>query len=166
MNPLRSALDRAAPLFHKGGKLEKLYPVYEALDTFLYTPAEVTRGPSHVRDGMDLKRIMSLVIVSLTPAIFMALWNTGYQSNRALVEMAKAGVYAEDVSGDTGEVGNEAIGDDEARALAHQVGWRGAVLDATTGIDPDSFLSNLLHGALWFLPVYVMTMAVGGTCRP
>ena len=82
MKLLRSTLDKTAPLFEKGGKLEKLYPAYEAGDTFLYTPGEVTDGPSHVRDGMDLKRMMTLVIVALIPAIFMACYNTGYQANR------------------------------------------------------------------------------------
>ncbi len=102
MTPLRKALDKTEPLFHKGGKLERLYPVYEALDTFLYTPGQVTRGPSHVRDGMDLKRMMSLVIVSLIPAIYMAMWNTGYQANLALVEQAQAGVFITDHDGDKG----------------------------------------------------------------
>ncbi|MBA3315221.1 MAG: NADH:ubiquinone reductase (Na(+)-transporting) subunit B [Planctomycetaceae bacterium] len=174
MTPLRKALDKTEPLFHKGGKLERLYPVYEALDTFLYTPGQVTRGPSHVRDGMDLKRMMSLVIVSLLPAIYMAMWNTGYQANLALVEQAQAGVFVTDPSGEKGMLPEELrakLGTDEgisvedAQPLAHQVGWRGRILDATTGIDPDSFLSNLLHGTLWFLPVYLVTMVAGGTCE-
>ncbi|MGC1274839.1 MAG: NADH:ubiquinone reductase (Na(+)-transporting) subunit B [Planctomycetaceae bacterium] len=174
MNPLRRALDKAEPLFHEGGRLQKLYPVYEALDTFLYTPAEVTQGPSHVRDGMDLKRIMSLVIVALVPTIFMALWNTGYQANRVLVDQAQQGVYAADPSGEKGVLPEDlqskldsktGISTAEAQLFARQVGWRGAVLDATTGVDPDGFLSNVLHGALWFLPIYLVTMIVGGTCE-
>ena len=64
MKPLRKMLDRLHPLFDKGGRLERLYPVYEMVDTFIYTPGETTRGASHVRDGMDLKRMMSTVIVT------------------------------------------------------------------------------------------------------
>jgi Na+-transporting NADH:ubiquinone oxidoreductase subunit B len=174
MKPLRKALDKAEPLFHKGGRFERLYPVYEALDTFLYTPGAVTRGPSHVRDGMDLKRMMSLVIVSLLPAIYMAFWNTGYQANLALVEEAQAGVFIKDPGGDKGvlpedlkaKLGTEqGITPGEALPLAHQIGWRGRVLDATTGVNPESWLSNMLHGALWFLPAYLVTMIAGGTCE-
>ena len=58
---LRALLDRMEPLVHKGGKFEKFYPLYEAADTFLYRPALVTRTSAHVRDSLDLKRIMILV---------------------------------------------------------------------------------------------------------
>jgi Na+-transporting NADH:ubiquinone oxidoreductase subunit NqrB len=81
---LRRLLDRIHPLFDQGGKLERLYPLYEALDTFLYTPGEVTHADAHVRDALDLKRMMSMVIVALLPCIFMAFWNTGYQANLAM----------------------------------------------------------------------------------
>ena len=65
MKWLRKILDSQAPLFEEKGKLEKLYPLYEAADTFLYTPGETTRGPSHVRDALDLKRMMSIVVLIL-----------------------------------------------------------------------------------------------------
>ena len=55
MKPLRKFLDSQHHLFAKGGKLEVLYPLYEALDTFVFTPADVTTGKTHVRDGLDLK---------------------------------------------------------------------------------------------------------------
>ena len=87
MKALRNLLDQAEPLFHKGGPLEKLYALYEAADTFLYTPGRVTDGPTHVRDGIDLKRTMITVVVALVPCIFMAMWNTGYQSNLAMQQM-------------------------------------------------------------------------------
>ena len=243
MKLLRSTLDKTAPLFEKGGKLEKLYPAYEAGDTFLYTPGEVTDGPSHVRDGMDLKRMMTLVIVALLPAIFMACDNTGYQANRALVdELAadalqnrdafaataaanlaalsperradlNAGAFAaltpeqlvempaDDVVaaaapvldtdpdalkatilGDSGEP-TQAQKDELERVLtakadvdklarARQLetpevrNWRGTVM-AAVGVspDPDSFVSNFLHGALWFFPLYLVTVVAGGTCE-
>ena len=87
MKFLRGALDRADPLFKEGGKFEKLYPVYEALDTFLYTPGEVTAGPSHVRDAMDLKRTMIFVVLALVPCTFMAMFNTGLQANEAMADL-------------------------------------------------------------------------------
>ena len=72
---LRKMLDKVEPLFHKGGRLEKLYPLYEANDTFLYTPGETAEGSTHVRDAIDLKRMMSMVIVALLPCILMAMYN-------------------------------------------------------------------------------------------
>ena len=81
MKWLRKILDSQEPLFKNGGKLEKLYPLYEAADTFLYTPGETTRGPSHVRDALDLKRMMSIVVLALLPCVVMACYNTGYQAS-------------------------------------------------------------------------------------
>ena len=65
MRWLRQLLDSKAPLFEEGGKLEKFYPLYEAADTFFYTPGETTKGASHVRDALDLKRMMTMVVVAL-----------------------------------------------------------------------------------------------------
>jgi len=132
---LRRLLDRVHPLFAKGGRLEKLYPLYEAADTFLYTPASVTRAASHVRDGMDLKRMMSLVVVALGPCFYMALHNTGYQANLAIAEGSATAIP----------------------------GWRESVLSGLgIGHDPDSLLDNLALGALFFVPVYVVTVIAGG----
>ncbi len=133
---LRRLLDRIHPLFDKGGKLERLHPLYEAFDTFLYTPGEVTAADAHIRDALDLKRMMTMVIVALVPCIFMALWNTGYQANLAM----------------------------EQTGVAAAAGWRGAVISGLhLGYLPHSFLSCLVHGALYFLPVYIVAMVVGGT---
>lgn len=135
MKVLRNLLDQVEPHFKKGGALEKLFPLYEGLDTFLYTPADVTEGQTHVRDGIELKRMMSLVIVALVPCIFMAFWNTGYQANLAMVKLD----------------------------LASASGWRGVIIDILEiGYDPGSFLANIFHGALYFLPVYIICLTAGG----
>ena len=134
MKPILLLLDKIRPAFEPGGKLEKFYPLFEATDTFLYTTDEVTTVGPHVRDSMDLKRIMTLVVYALTPCVFMAMWNTGYQANTAM----------------------------QAMDIAAAPGLRGAVLEALTGADPNSFLSNILHGALYFIPLYIVTVSVGG----
>ena len=90
MKFLRKQLDRIAPLFEKGGKFEKFYPAYEALDTFFYSPGSVTSGPTHVRDGMDLKRTMIVVVVALIPCCLMAMYNTGLQANTAICSVTDA----------------------------------------------------------------------------
>ncbi|GJM44046.1 MAG: Na(+)-translocating NADH-quinone reductase subunit B [Gemmatimonadota bacterium] len=67
------------PHFQKGGKFEKLYPLFEAKETFLFVPPHTAKGRVHVRDAMDIKRLMSTVVVALIPCILWGMWNVGYQ---------------------------------------------------------------------------------------
>jgi Na+-transporting NADH:ubiquinone oxidoreductase subunit B len=76
MKTLRSILDRVGRNFEKGGRLERFHPFWEAADTFFYTPASVTKSSAHVRDALDLKRMMMTVVIA-APCVFMALYNTG-----------------------------------------------------------------------------------------
>jgi len=135
MKLLRKSLDSLHPYFAKGGKLEKLYPLYEAIDTFLYSPGHVNKGMTHVRDGMDLKRMMITVAIALTPCIVMALYNTGFQANAAMAEMG----------------------------VLTAPGWRGQVM-ALLGLayDHENIFSNLIHGALYFIPVFLVCNITGG----
>lgn len=135
MKPLRRLLDSVHPMFDQGGKLEKLYPLYEAIDTFLYTPPDVTAKASHVRDSLDLKRMMIMVVVALTPCIFMAMYNTGLQANAAMAEMG----------------------------IEQAEGWRGSVIASLgVGYSSSSLVANLVHGALYFLPVFIVCQIAGG----
>ena len=84
MKPLRSFLDRLEPLFTKGGRFEQFYALFEAVDTFFYSPPDLTRGSPHVRDALDLKRVMILVVIASTPAAVMGMWNVGFQANAAM----------------------------------------------------------------------------------
>jgi Na+-transporting NADH:ubiquinone oxidoreductase subunit B len=149
---IRKMLDKVEPMFKPGGKLEKLYPLYEANDTFLYTPGEVTHGATHVRDALDLKRMMSMVIVALIPCIFMALYNTGYQAQKILAANPNMALPETWWDG----------------------AWRFAIMDwlsidyrSNRGdfLSWSSWIPCLIHGALFFVPVYIVTMAVGGTCE-
>ena len=135
MRSLRHYLDRLAPLFEKGGRFEKLHVLYEIVDTVFYTPPDVTRTSPHVRDGIDLKRVMVYVVLAVVPATLVGCWNTGYLANQAMLD----------------------LGVDAAP------GWRGALLDAFgIGYAPDDILACFWHGFLYFLPIYVVTMVVGG----
>ena len=118
--------------FKKGSRLERMYPLYEALDSFLFGSSRTTKNAPHVRDAMDLKRIMVTVIVALLPCVLMAMWNTGYQANLAL----------------------------QSLGLAVPAGWRGEIM-GLIGCDPSSLVSNFAHGALYFLPVYLVSLLVG-----
>ena len=115
---MRSFLDdKVAPHFHEGGKFEKYYTFYEMFDTMLYTPDSVTRSSAHVRDGIDLKRIMMTVWFCAFPAILFGLWNTGYQANLQIAE-----------------------------GFSPIPGWRSDLVMALAGFDASSLWSNLLHG--------------------
>lgn len=81
---LRSLFDKMEPHFEKGGKYEKWYALYEAVDTIFYSPKSVTKTTSHVRDGIDLKRIMITVWMCTFPAMFFGMWNVGFQANTAI----------------------------------------------------------------------------------
>lgn len=74
--------------FEKGRSLERFYPLYEAIDSFLFATAKPTTGAVHVRDSVDLKRIMITVVLALVPTIIMAIYNTGLQANLAIAEGA------------------------------------------------------------------------------
>jgi len=137
MKFLRDTLDKIEPNFHKGGKFETFYPIYEMLDTFIYTPGEISKGNTHVRDGIDLKRTMITVAIALVPVVLMALYNTGIQANNAL---ASAGLEA--------------------------VGWRADLIRMIgLGFDPGNVLDNFFHGFMWFFPVFLVTQIAGGTCE-
>ncbi len=135
MKPLRKLLDRMGPAFRKGGKLERFYPLFEVTDTFFYTTKEPTRGRVHVRDAIDFKRMMMIVVIAVMPCALVAMYNTGLQANTALASLGQA----------------------------ETTGWRGMVLGTLgVGYDPASALDCLVHGSLYFLPIYALTMLIGG----
>ena len=83
MNVLRNLVDRIKPTFEKGGKLGFLHSTFDAFETFLFVPNTVTRRGAHVRDCVDLKRVMIMVVLALVPAMLFGIWNTGYQHSLA-----------------------------------------------------------------------------------
>ena len=132
---LRRFLDKQSKHFEKGGRLERFFPVFEVTDTFLYTPGTVTKSPAYVRDAADLKRVMMWVVYALVPTVIMALYNTGLQANLALQHLGAASIE----------------------------GWRNSVLAALgVGLNPVSVLDCMVHGALYFFPVYIVTLVAGG----
>ncbi len=83
---LRSYINKIKHHFKKGGKLEKLQSTFEAFETFLYVPNKVTSIGSHIRDSIDMKRTMSIVVLALMPALIFGMWNVGYQHFLAMGE--------------------------------------------------------------------------------
>ncbi|MBB1271735.1 MULTISPECIES: NADH:ubiquinone reductase (Na(+)-transporting) subunit B [Psychromonas] len=132
---LKNLIEKMEPHFEAGGRYEKWYALYEAAATFFYTPGYVTKGITHVRDSIDLKRMMIFVWLATFPAMFYGMYNTGVQANEAIV------------------AGYSALED-----------WRVALLDilgVTLGSGASLF-DNFLFGAAYFLPIYAVTFIVGG----
>ena len=84
MKLFKNILNSVKPHFEKGGKLEKLYPAYDAFETFLFVPDHTSHNGAHMRDAIDLKRTMFTVVLALIPALIFGMWNTGYQHFLAL----------------------------------------------------------------------------------
>ena len=131
---LKNYLESIEPNFEKGGKYEKWYALYEAAATIFYTPGFVNKGKTHVRDGIELKRIMIMVWLAAFPAMFWGMYNIGLQANEAVI----AGM---------------AIGD----------GWRESLFTLLGGaLGADAGCWNMfLYGAMFFLPIYATAFAVG-----
>lgn len=79
MNGLRRFLDKQKPHFSKGGRLSALGSTFDAIDTFLFVPKHTVQAGAHIRDAVDLKRTMSLVIIALIPCLLFGMYNVGYQ---------------------------------------------------------------------------------------
>ncbi len=88
MKALRNYIDKIKPQFEKGGKLEKLHSTFEAFETFLFVPNKVTFKGSHIRDVMDMKRTMIVVVIAVLPAMLFGMWNVGYQHFLSMGETA------------------------------------------------------------------------------
>lgn len=84
MNGLRKFLDKIKPSFQKGGKLQFLHSTFDAFETFLFVPNKTTQKGAHIRDSIDLKRTMSIVIFALMPALLFGMYNVGYQYYKAI----------------------------------------------------------------------------------
>jgi Na+-transporting NADH:ubiquinone oxidoreductase subunit B len=88
MKLFKNLLESVKPHFEKGGKLEKMYPAYDAFETFLFVPNHTTNKGAHIRDAIDLKRTMFMVIIALIPCLLFGMWNVGHQYYLATGEEA------------------------------------------------------------------------------
>ena len=132
---LRDFFNSLEPHFKKGGKYKKFYPIFEMVETIFFTSSTVTKAAPHARSFVDMKRIMTYVVISTIPCVLWALYNTGLQTNTALSSL------------------NSADFD----------GWRMFLLQAIgIGLDPKSIWANVAHGSLYFVPIYLVTLIAGG----
>jgi Na+-transporting NADH:ubiquinone oxidoreductase subunit B len=133
---LKAYLEQIEPDFEAGGKYEKFYALYEAAATVFYTPGKVNKANTHVKDSIDLKRIMISVWMATFPAMFYGMYNIGAQAHAAIASGA----------GTLPDI------------------WQAALFTAlggTLGVDA-GWASMMLYGACFFLPIYATTFIVGG----
>jgi len=128
---LRKILDDMEHHFQDGGRFQKWFALYEVFDTFLYAPASVTKSTAHVRDGVDLKRIMITVWLAAFPAMFYGMYNLGFQANSVM------------------PAGQEVAG------------WQGWLIALLGGYDAGSLWDCFWYGAVFFIPIYIVTFLVG-----
>ena len=93
MNFLRNYLDRQKPKFEKGGKFAKLHSVFTGFESFLFVPNRTTDTGAHIRDAVDLKRTMIIVVIALIPALLFGIYNVGYQHFNAIGELAQTSFW-------------------------------------------------------------------------
>ena len=131
---LRTVLDGIQPHFEKGGKFEKYYAVYEMVDTIFYSPGYVTKTSSHVRDAVDMKRVMTTVWWCAFLPMLAGMYHVGWQANVAMDQMGVEGLE----------------------------GWRGVIVELIAGYDKNSIWDCLIYGAVFYVPIYIVVFIVGG----
>lgn len=128
---LRKILDDVEHHFQEGGRFQNWYALYEVFDTFLYSPSSVTRTTAHVRDGIDLKRIMITVWFAAFPAMFYGMYNLGFQAT------------------------------DVMAAGSQVQSWHGVLIEMFGGYDASNMWHCFWYGAVFFIPIYATTFLVG-----
>ncbi|NRN28830.1 NADH:ubiquinone reductase (Na(+)-transporting) subunit B [Photorhabdus heterorhabditis] len=139
---LKNFFEKIEHHFEPGGKLAKYYPLYEAVTTIFYTPGTVTSGRAHVRDAIDLKRMMITVWLAVFPAMFWGMYNVGQQAIPALYHLYNGAEL------------QQILASDWHYRVAQFLG-ASLTLDAGYG-------SKMLLGATYFLPIYIVVFVVGG----
>jgi len=135
---LRNFFNSLEPHFQKDGKYKKFYPIFEMVETIFFTSNTVTKAAPHARSFVDMKRIMTYVVIATIPCVLWALYNTGFQTNAAL-----SSLNLDDFNG-----------------------WRIFLLQAIgIGLDPNNIWANVAHGSLYFVPIYLTTLIAGGVCE-
>ena len=131
---LRTFMDGLEPNFHKGGKYEKYYAIYEMVDTIFYTPGKVTVGQAHVRDAVDMKRVMTTVWWCAFFPMLVGMYMVGHNATVAM----------------------------QALDIPALEGWRGMIIALMAGYDPNSLWDCFIYGAVFYVPIYAVTFIVGG----
>ena len=133
MKPLRKILDNIKPKFANGGSLEKYYPIYDVIENLFYSSDKRTFGSVHIRDSIDLQKVMVVVWMATFPAMFYGMYNLGFQSLSAFEQLGS-------------------VNKDD---------WHFIFIDILCNYDPKNILDCIWFGACYFIPIYLVTFIVG-----
>ena len=135
-DPLRNLFDKSKPLFEGKGRFARFFPLFDVFENLFYSSERKTSGLTHVRDGSDIQRVMVVVWLATFPTMFFGMYNIGYQALAALEAINFAGAE-------------------------HIIVWHWPLVQLFSGLDPNSILDFIAYGAIYFIPIYLVTFFVG-----
>lgn len=135
-DPLRNLFDKSKPLFEGKGRFARFFPLFDVFENLFYSSERKTSGLTHVRDGSDIQRVMVVVWLATFPTMFFGMYNIGYQALAALEAINLAGAD-------------------------HIKDWHWPLVQLFSGLDPNSILDCIAYGAIYFIPIYLVTFFVG-----
>ena len=135
-DPLRNLFDKSKPLFEGKGRFARFFPLFDVFENLFYSSERRTSGLTHVRDGSDIQRVMVVVWLATFPTMFFGMYNIGYQALAALEAINLAGAE-------------------------HVKDWHWPLVQLFSGLDPSSILDCIAYGAIYFIPIYLVTFFVG-----
>ena len=135
-DPLRNLFDKSKPLFEGKGRFARFFPLFDVFENLFYSSERRTSGLTHVRDGSDIQRVMVVVWLATFPTMFFGMYNIGYQALAALEAINLAGAE-------------------------HVKDWHWPLVQLFSGLDPNSILDCIDYGAIYFIPIYLVTFFVG-----
>ena len=135
-DPLRNLFDKSKPLFEGKGRFARFFPLFDVFENLFYSSERKTSGLTHVRDGSDIQRVMVVVWLATFPTMFFGMYNIGYQALAALEAINLSGAE-------------------------HIKDWHWPLVQLFSGLDPNSILDCIAYGAIYFIPIYLVTFFVG-----
>ncbi len=135
-DPLRNLFDKSKPLFEGKGRFARFFPLFDVFENLFYSSERKTSGLTHVRDGSDIQRVMVVVWLATFPTMFFGMYNIGYQALSALEAINLSGAE-------------------------HVKDWHWPLVQLFSGLDPNSILDCIAYGAIYFIPIYLVTFFVG-----
>ena len=135
-DPLRNLFDKSKPLFEGKGRFARFFPLFDVFENLFYSSERKTSGLTHVRDGSDIQRVMVVVWLATFPTMFFGMYNIGYQALAALEAINLSGAE-------------------------HVKDWHWPLVQLFSGLDPNSILDCIAYGAIYFIPIYLVTFFVG-----
>ena len=135
-DPLRNLFDKSKPLFEGKGRFARFFPLFDVFENLFYSSERKTSGLTHIRDGSDIQRVMVVVWLATFPTMFFGMYNIGYQALAALEAINLSGAE-------------------------HIKDWHWPLVQLFSGLDPNSILDCIAYGAIYFIPIYLVTFFVG-----